>query len=417
MPGPFLPGLQRSADLGRVETSFGPQVITIGPAGSGADFTGNRAIQQAVDSITDSSVTKPYTLLMLPGIITPGSASTDEQALDGSAHNKAYINLVGVDRDACIISRPASPGVGNSVLVSSDFCRIANLTLDSPVSRLIHVDRTQGSIVSIDNVHLRQGGSGVGISAGVTGNGSRIEVTNCLLNADFSVHNGSIGTAVDFAEIVLAGNTFYRPTGNAIGIDMTIGTQSIRVYLNGNNGRYWEVDPSHEINIKRTDGAAPVLHFFVDSSAGFWFRNENAVLNKFWNAIIFPQYHRYTAVTAASAEGDIVVVTPGLPVANGQQVDKTATANAPWPAVITDIPAGSTTYSPRLATGPYAEVVCTTGAVAIGDILCTSTTSGQAVVNNAQTDITRILGWAYTAKGAGSSGRVVVKLNRAINAW
>jgi hypothetical protein len=401
----------------QISPFYGQNVRVVGPSGSSASYIGARGIQGAVEEIKDSSATKQYTVLLNPGVYTPGAAAADELRLDGLSNTKKYINLIGLDRDACIISRPNSPGVGNSIIVPSDFCRVSNLTLDSPVSRVMHWDRTAGSILSVDNVHFRQGGSGVGISSGVTSTGSRMEVTNCLFNTDISIHNGSLGTSADFAEIIISGNTFYRATGNAIGFDMTIGPSSMRVYLTGNNGRYWEVDPSHEINIKKTEDATASLLLFIDSSAGFWLRNESAVKNKFWNEIIFPQYHRYTAITAVNAEADIVVVTPGLPVANGQVIERTTTANAQWPAVVTAIASTSLTYSPRLATGPYAEVMCTTGAVAVGDILCTSTTTGRAVTNNAQTDPTRILGWAYGSKSGGAEGRVVVKLNRSINCW
>ena len=56
--------------------------------------------------------------------------------------------------------------------------------------------------------------------------------------------------------------------------------------------------------------------------------------------------------------------------------------------------------------------VKTATAVALGDTLVTSDTAGQADVNNAQADLTKVLGWAITTKAAAAAGRVNVRLNQ-----
>lgn len=392
------------------QSPFGPQTLTVGPVGSGAQYT---SIQVAVDAIPDASATKPYTIYHIGGVITMGSASGDECRMDGTSGTKKYIDLVGIDRDACIISRPASPGVGNGVFVASDHGGFFNLTIDSPVSRLIHWDRVAAAYLAVENCYLRQGGNGVGLSCGITGAGSICDVRNNLLNVGISWHNGN-GAATDFGTVSVSGNTFLPLAADAIGFDISGGQSSILAYVMGNNGRFWEVDASHTIDIVLTDGTAPKLNLYTDGSPGLMFKNASAA-TKFWNWIIYPQVHRYSAASAIT-EAAIAVITPGLPTAGAQAIATTTSSDAAWPAVVIE-PAPGAANSARVATGPFAEVICTTAAVNLGDPLVTSATAGQAKSNTGQTDPTKILGWAYTAKGAGSTGRVTVKLNQSINKW
>jgi len=57
------------------------------------------SIQAAIDSITDSSETNPYIILIYPGVYDMGGLGEGQILLDES-----YVYLVGINRDACIIT-------------------------------------------------------------------------------------------------------------------------------------------------------------------------------------------------------------------------------------------------------------------------------------------------------------------------
>src|SRR5437899_11707762 len=73
-----------------------PRVVTVSLDGSGAQFTN---ITDAIASITDASVTKPYVILVYPGIYTDHKNGDNLQW-------KNYVSLRGVNRDTTII-RPS----------------------------------------------------------------------------------------------------------------------------------------------------------------------------------------------------------------------------------------------------------------------------------------------------------------------
>ncbi len=93
------------------------QVVTV--AKSGGDYT---SVQSAIDSITDSGATKPYVILVYPGIYS-----------ETVMLNKSYVDLVGVSRDACIITRNFSQAgaasFGDGTLNCNSNNLIANLTI------------------------------------------------------------------------------------------------------------------------------------------------------------------------------------------------------------------------------------------------------------------------------------------------
>jgi len=75
------------------------QVVTVAKDGTGM-YT---SIQEAIDSITDSSPTKPYVVLVYPGVY--------EETVSIS---KSYISLIGVDKASCQIKKNQFVG-GNNV--------------------------------------------------------------------------------------------------------------------------------------------------------------------------------------------------------------------------------------------------------------------------------------------------------------
>lgn len=85
------------------------QVVTVAKAN--ADYT---VIQNAIDSISDQGASKPYTVLLFPGIYAEAVTLKD------------YVNLIGVDKFACII-RPTSGAVNALTLATNTLA--ANLTL------------------------------------------------------------------------------------------------------------------------------------------------------------------------------------------------------------------------------------------------------------------------------------------------
>lgn len=84
---------------GKEVTLKNSNVITVGK--DGADFN---SIQEAIDSITDSSATKPYVVMVYPGVY--------EETVDIPA-SKSYISLVGVDRNSCQIKKNQFVGGDN----------------------------------------------------------------------------------------------------------------------------------------------------------------------------------------------------------------------------------------------------------------------------------------------------------------
>lgn len=88
------------------------QIVTV--AKSGGEFT---TIQSAIDSITDSSSTKPYTVLVYPGKYT-----------ETAIIEKDYVDLVGVSRGSVIID--GAVGLVSLTGGSGEYnIKVANLTI------------------------------------------------------------------------------------------------------------------------------------------------------------------------------------------------------------------------------------------------------------------------------------------------
>jgi hypothetical protein len=121
----------------------------------------------------------------------------------------------------------------------------------------------------------------------------------------------------------------------------------------------------------------------------------------------------YQSVDGTSS-GDVLVFNPA-PATLGT----TTTVAAAWPVVVCNQNdnAGTATWFPRLCTGPYGACFVDAGTtVTVGDVLVTSGTSWCAGVSNTVTDPTKVIGWAFSGKTAGTTrGLVNFRRNMALN--
>src|SRR5207248_7919925 len=138
-----------------------------------------------------------------------------------------------IERESCIVSRPTSPGVISPVIQAADHCRIANLTVTSSASRLIHWDTDVGSALTIENCYFPEGGGGNGVSTGMR-SASRLRVANCEFGkAHCAVHNGDTGSDDEPGTFEFVGNVM--SVVSVVGIDMTPGTSNIQAHIAGNS--------------------------------------------------------------------------------------------------------------------------------------------------------------------------------------
>lgn len=95
------------------------QVVTAGK--DHADFT---SIQAAIDSITDASESKPYVVLVYPGVYVE---------TNGVQLTKSYISIVGVNKKDCIVERSNSVTTlgynSGTINLRSPNCSLSNLTI------------------------------------------------------------------------------------------------------------------------------------------------------------------------------------------------------------------------------------------------------------------------------------------------
>lgn len=87
------------------------RIVTVSPAGHGGQYT---SIQAAVDSITDAATGNRYVVLVYPGTYS-------EWVQTGE-----YIDVIGVDRDTCIVSYT---GDTYPTVVVESHSRVSNLTI------------------------------------------------------------------------------------------------------------------------------------------------------------------------------------------------------------------------------------------------------------------------------------------------
>jgi hypothetical protein len=361
-----------------------------------------------------------------PGIDMTGSDATPDAFGCGSvgAGGRDYISLVGVDRRGTIIQRERAAGVLTATIQGSTHMKVENLTLYSPATRTIHWD-TWGSL-DLNRVDFKTCQPGIGCASGGISSGSGtitadlhtyINITdNFVESGSFSIHGGPCGTS-GVVRAWFIGNTF-GAFGTAIALDLTGNDSDCtwEIMVAGSVQRYFNVDAGGGFILDLpTDATARAkTHVYTDGSLRVG-SNAATAGTTFYNAFEYPvERPPVQDPVGGHFSGDLLVYSP-----TSQTVGDTTTANAQWPAVVINQGdnSGGAGWWPRLATGDYAAVFIAAGtAVALGDILVTSTTAKDATVNNGQADLTRILGWAESTKSAGVRSLVNVRLNKAAGA-
>jgi len=129
------------------------QTITVGQ--SNAMFSANTRstpIQDAIDSVTDASANKQYTIQIFPGIYEENLVAKD------------YVSLVGVGGIRHDITIRSSGGT--ALTAAANLTQIANLTLESIVTAggAKVIDATAGGIMSITESVVRMSSSTNGIT-------------------------------------------------------------------------------------------------------------------------------------------------------------------------------------------------------------------------------------------------------------
>jgi len=359
-----------------------------------------------------------------PSIDMTGSDGTPDAFGCGAVAGggRDYIALVGVDRRGSIIKRERAAGVLTPTIQGNTHMKVENLTLYSPSNRMIHWD-TWGSL-ELNRIDMKTCQPGIGCTGGGISSGSGtitpdlatyINISdNWVENGSFAIHGGSCAVG-GLVRVWFTGNTF-GAFGTAIGMDLATGGTdpdcSWEIFVSGSVQRYYSGDPAggFVLDLPSDPTARAKVNVFTDGSLRV---NSNAATEgtTFYNHFVYPQTRPllYKATVDSFSSGDLFVYAPAT-----NDLRATTTANAQFPVVVT--PAGQVQSPageyPRIVTGNYAAVFVAAGtAVAVGDILVTSTTAKDATVNNAQADLTRILGWAESTKSAGVRSLVNVRLN------
>jgi len=144
--------------LAGVADAAGVRTITVAKDGS-AQFT---SIQAAVDSVTDATADSPVDILIKGGVYAGEMVTT-----------KNWVNLVGENRDACILRytrKPEEPTHKTHVIWATSSSTIRNLTLiGGDVKYCIHSDGGGPYVLTVDNCLLRReiDGKPVGMGFGI----------------------------------------------------------------------------------------------------------------------------------------------------------------------------------------------------------------------------------------------------------
>ncbi|HRU04867.1 MAG TPA: pectinesterase family protein [Candidatus Brocadiia bacterium] len=133
-----------------------PRVITVAADGSGAF----RSVQEAIDSVKDATRETPVDIVIKPG------------EYFGMATTKDWVNLVGEDRDKCVLvysRKPEEQAHRTHVLWATTNTAIRNLTLiGKDVKYCIHSDGGRDYVLTVENCRLaRQEMKGYRASFGI----------------------------------------------------------------------------------------------------------------------------------------------------------------------------------------------------------------------------------------------------------
>lgn len=355
-----------------------------------------------------------------PGIDMTGAGTPDSGNCSAALGGRDYISLVGTDRRGTIITRSRAASATTSLIQGNSHTKIENITLDSPSTRTIHWDTPAPASLDLNRIDFLTTTVGVGsiISTGIVSSDSsavKVSVTDCYFGEGISTFHGGACPANSLTtEVFLSGNV-QNGFGTMYGFDLTGNDSDCKweIVASASGQRYFNVDPSGGILLDMPSDPTAAQRVYVFTDGALRARSTLSTGGTyFYNAFIYPTTKPPSqAPSEGVVSGDLLVHSP-----TGLTVGSTTTANAQWPVVAVNQAdsSGTAGWFPRLATGEYAAVfVQAATAVALGDILVTSTTAKDATVNNDQADVTRILGWAESTKSAGSRSLVNVRLNKA----
>lgn len=167
VPGTFDAGLQLEG-LSLVAT-VKPVLLKVrinGTPGRDCDFAGNRAIQDALESIHDASPAKPYVIDVGPGVYK-ASQPDDFNSKGSSTGNYAFIrgkddvSLRGINKDSVIVRGQLPDNLGSSfpyesyqtVYWNARSGSISNITITAKNIRYpVHID---GGATGLSGAHIR----------------------------------------------------------------------------------------------------------------------------------------------------------------------------------------------------------------------------------------------------------------------
>ncbi len=258
------------------------QIIIV--AKTGGDYT---SIQDAIDSITDNSVNKPYTILIYPGVYTEDIVMEDFVSLEGVG-DPATVIIYGTN-SAPLLTFPAD----------DSYQGLFNLTLSlAPTITGQYLISTSNGVNVVQNCNLLISSSTNGVVATVwsqTGG-------TCWLNSSYvSYTMTGDGVAVKFHSIFsISGNSDYRflASGFEVNVDDandtvtlvnenaagTIGEGTIRenhIHVNLTNAGYtgisgvfylhgsgtWKAIENNHVHIT-SEGDGTGYIFYMDTTAG-----------------------------------------------------------------------------------------------------------------------------------------------------
>ncbi len=137
-----------------------------GTVGVDCDFSGNRAIQDAIESINDASENNRYEILIYPGVYKATSIEDFDSEGSGGGYysfirGKDFVSIRGINRDSTIIKGELPDDLGHdflyaayqTLLWNADEANIEGLTITAKNLRYpIHID---GGQLGMANAHLR----------------------------------------------------------------------------------------------------------------------------------------------------------------------------------------------------------------------------------------------------------------------
>ena len=189
-----------------LDLSNEPHIITVSLDDDTTDFTGRRSIQDALDSITDASPDKLYTILANDGVYTATSVAEFDNTDKCFIQSKDYVTIKGKNRDNFIIYGELPDNLGTAfrydlyqpVYHRGTECKIENATVIAKNCRYpIHNDNApHDSIQYLKNCKLIHYGN-YGDASNIlswnpyglgTKSGSSTIVENTILS-NTSVHN------------------------------------------------------------------------------------------------------------------------------------------------------------------------------------------------------------------------------------